>query len=34
MSALDVVPISPEKVMAIIQEAQKNGTKALITTAF
>lgn len=34
MSALDVVPISPEKVMAIIQESQKNGTKALITTAF
>ena len=35
MSALDLIPnMSSEKVMEIIQEAQKNGTKALITTAF
>jgi len=35
MSALDLVPnLSSEKVMKLIQEAQKHGTKALITTAF
>ncbi len=34
MSALDLVPLSPEEVMELIQEAQKNGTTALITTAF
>ncbi len=35
MSALDLVPnLSSEKVMELIQEAQKQGTKALITTAF
>ena len=35
MSALDLVPnMSTEKVMEIMQEAQKHGTKALITTAF
>ncbi len=34
MSALDLVPLSPEKVMEFIQEAQKHGTTALITTAF
>ncbi|MFX1567201.1 MAG: DUF362 domain-containing protein [Promethearchaeota archaeon] len=35
MSAMDLVPkISSEKVIEIIQEAQKHGTKALITTAF
>jgi uncharacterized protein (DUF362 family) len=34
ISALDLVPLPPEKIMEIIQEAQKNGTTALITTAF
>lgn len=34
MSALDLVPLPVEKLMEIIQEAQKHGTKALITTAF
>ncbi|MFX1348670.1 MAG: hypothetical protein ACFE92_08365, partial [Promethearchaeota archaeon] len=35
LSALDLVPnMSSAKVMEIIQEAQKQGTKALITTAF
>jgi len=34
MSALDLVPLSPEELMEFIQEAQKHGTKALITTAF
>lgn len=34
MSALDLVPFSFDKLMEIIQEAQKHGTKALITTAF
>ncbi|MFX1477771.1 MAG: DUF362 domain-containing protein [Promethearchaeota archaeon] len=34
MSALDLVPLSFERLMEIIQEAQKHGTKALITTAF
>ena len=34
MTALDLVPFPLEKVMEIIQEAQKHGTKALITTAF
>jgi uncharacterized protein (DUF362 family) len=34
MSALDLVPLSPEEVMEFIQIAQKNGTTALIATAF
>jgi len=34
MSALDLVPFSFDELMEIIQEAQKHGTKALITTAF
>ena len=35
MSALDLVPkLSSERIMELIQEAQKHGTKALITTAF
>ncbi|MFX1280532.1 MAG: DUF362 domain-containing protein [Promethearchaeota archaeon] len=34
MSALDLVPFSFEELMVIIQKAQKNGTNALITTAF
>ena len=34
MSALDLVPFSIEELMEIIQEAQKQGTTALITTAF
>ncbi|MHA2391920.1 MAG: DUF362 domain-containing protein [Promethearchaeota archaeon] len=35
MSALDLVPgYSFEELMNIVQEAQKHGTKALITTAF
>jgi len=34
MSALDLVPLSSEEVMELIQEAQKHGTTALITTAF
>ena len=34
MSALDLVPFSFEELMEIIQKAQKNGTNALITTAF
>jgi len=34
MSALDLVPLSPEEVMEIIQEAQKNGTSALIPIVF
>ncbi|MFX1378811.1 MAG: DUF362 domain-containing protein [Promethearchaeota archaeon] len=34
MSALDLVPLSSEEVMQLIQEAQQNGTTALITTAF
>jgi uncharacterized protein (DUF362 family) len=34
MSVLDIVPLSQEKLMEIIQEAQKHGTKALIPTAF
>ncbi|MFW9881125.1 MAG: DUF362 domain-containing protein [Candidatus Thorarchaeota archaeon] len=34
MSALDLVPLSFEELMEIIQEAQKQGTTALITTAF
>ncbi|MFX1389050.1 MAG: DUF362 domain-containing protein [Promethearchaeota archaeon] len=35
MSALDLIPdLSSEKVMEFIQEAQKRGTSALITTAF
>lgn len=34
MSALDIVPFSFEELMEIIQKAQKNGTNALITTAF
>ncbi|MFX1343833.1 MAG: DUF362 domain-containing protein [Promethearchaeota archaeon] len=34
MSALDLVPFSFEELMEIIQEAQKQGTTALITTAF
>jgi uncharacterized protein (DUF362 family) len=34
MSALDLVPLSAEEVMKYIQIAQKNGTTALITTAF
>ena len=34
MSALDIVSLSFDELMEIIQEAQKHGTKALITTAF
>jgi uncharacterized protein (DUF362 family) len=34
MTALDLVPLSAEEVMEFIQIAQKNGTTALITTAF
>ena len=34
MSALDLIPFSFDELMEIIQEAQKHGTKALITTAF
>jgi len=34
MSALDIVPLSIDELMEIVQEAQKHGTKALITTAF
>jgi uncharacterized protein (DUF362 family) len=34
LSALDIVPLSVDKLMEIIQEAQRHGTKALITTAF
>lgn len=35
MSALDLVPnLSSEKIMELIQEAQKHGTSSLITTAF
>ncbi len=34
MSALDLVPLSSEELMELIQEAQKHGTTALITTAF
>ena len=34
MSALDIVSLSLDELMEIIQEAQKHGTKALITTAF
>ena len=34
MSALDLVPLSSEEVMELIQEAQRHGTTALITTAF
>jgi uncharacterized protein (DUF362 family) len=32
MSALDLVPLTSEEVMEIIQEAQKNGTTSIITT--
>ncbi|MEE9376480.1 MAG: DUF362 domain-containing protein [Candidatus Lokiarchaeia archaeon] len=31
---LDWVPLSSEKIIELIQEAQRHGTKALITTAF
>ena len=34
MSALDLVPLTSEELMEHIQEAQKHGTTALITTAF
>jgi len=34
MTALDLVSLSVDELMEIIQEAQKHGTKALITTAF
>jgi uncharacterized protein (DUF362 family) len=34
MTALDLVTLPLEQLMEIIQEAQKHGTKALITTAF
>ncbi|MHA2397866.1 MAG: DUF362 domain-containing protein [Promethearchaeota archaeon] len=34
MSVLDIVPLSVDKLMEIVQEAQRHGTKALITTAF
>ncbi|MFW9971953.1 MAG: DUF362 domain-containing protein [Candidatus Odinarchaeota archaeon] len=34
ISALDLVPLSSKELMELIQEAQKNGTTALITTAF
>lgn len=34
MGALDIVSLSFDELMEIIQEAQKHGTKALITTAF
>ncbi|MFX1502660.1 MAG: hypothetical protein ACFFDH_16995, partial [Promethearchaeota archaeon] len=34
MSAFDLVPLPSEKVIELIQEAQKHGTTALITTAF
>jgi len=34
MSAFDLVPLSSEEAMEIMQEAQKHGTTALITTAF
>lgn len=34
MSVPDLVPLSSEELMELIQEAQKHGTTALITTAF
>ena len=34
MSALDITPLSFEEAMKYLQEAQKQGTTALITTAF
>ncbi|MFX1470435.1 MAG: DUF362 domain-containing protein [Promethearchaeota archaeon] len=34
MSVLDIVPISSEELLQLIQAGQKNGSKALITTAF
>ncbi len=34
ISAIDLTPLSFEEAMKILQEAQRHGTKALITTAF
>jgi hypothetical protein len=34
MNALDIVPLSVDELMEIVQEAQNHGTTALITTAF
>lgn len=34
ISAIDLTPLSFEEAMKILQEAQRYGTKALITTAF
>ncbi len=33
MNAFDITPLSYEEAIKLLQEAQKHGTKALITTA-